>query len=193
MIEDRRVRRTKSALQAALFESLQEKSLDKVTVAELVDKAQISRKAFYDHYLDKYDLAEQVEADMAHGFGHYLAALNPDNLPQGTSAEEAVPYLTPMLDFIEDHLPFFELVAEKKLGLTWYEDVMETYLDGLHNPLYDAANPWAGYQKDMAKAIAASNWNRWVKTGRKESKEDLASWIATIDENAFFTRDRIQK
>lgn len=60
--EDRRVRRTKRALQEALAELLQEKGLSQITVQELADKADVHRGTFYSHYSDIYDLYQQMEA-----------------------------------------------------------------------------------------------------------------------------------
>lgn len=59
--EDRRVRKTKRALQEGLAELLLETNLRKITVRELTDKVDIHRATFYAHYKDIYDLYEQIE------------------------------------------------------------------------------------------------------------------------------------
>jgi len=59
--EDRRVRKTKRALRESLAELLAEKSLQKITVKELTDKADIHRSTFYANYTDIYDLYSQIE------------------------------------------------------------------------------------------------------------------------------------
>jgi hypothetical protein len=61
---DRRTLKTKKALQEALSELLTEKQLQKITVQEIADKADVNRVTFYKHYLDVYDLYEQIEADV---------------------------------------------------------------------------------------------------------------------------------
>jgi len=58
--EDRRVRKTKRALRYGLAELLTEKSIQKITVRELVDKVDIHRSTFYANYTDIYDLYEQI-------------------------------------------------------------------------------------------------------------------------------------
>lgn len=58
--EDRRVRKTKRALRDGLAELLTEKSIQKITVRELVDKVDIHRSTFYTNYTDIYDLYEQI-------------------------------------------------------------------------------------------------------------------------------------
>lgn len=53
---DRRVRRTREALQVALVELMTEKGYDAVTVQDVVDRADVSRSTFYAHFTDKEDL-----------------------------------------------------------------------------------------------------------------------------------------
>ena len=60
-IDDRRVRKTKKALQKGLAELMLEKELRNITVKELSDKADVHRATFYAHYQDIYDLYEQLE------------------------------------------------------------------------------------------------------------------------------------
>ncbi len=47
---DRRVRKTKKAIQDAYFRLLEKKRTEKITVAEITREADIDRKTFYLHY-----------------------------------------------------------------------------------------------------------------------------------------------
>ncbi len=53
---DLRIRRTRSLLSDALVALMQEKSIDKITVQEVLDRATVGRSTFYLHYRDKDDL-----------------------------------------------------------------------------------------------------------------------------------------
>jgi AcrR family transcriptional regulator len=53
---DRRVRRTRRALQNALVELILEKSYDAVTIEEITDRADLGRTTFYLHFRDKEEL-----------------------------------------------------------------------------------------------------------------------------------------
>lgn len=54
--EDRRVRRTRRLLREALIGLVAEKSYDRVTVQDVIDRADLSRATFYAHFRDKDDL-----------------------------------------------------------------------------------------------------------------------------------------
>jgi AcrR family transcriptional regulator len=53
---DRRVRRTRKAIQDALISLMTEKRYEAVTVQDIIDRADVGRSTFYMHYTDKDDL-----------------------------------------------------------------------------------------------------------------------------------------
>ncbi len=55
---DRRIQRTRQLLQDALIALILEKGYDKITVQNIIDRANVGRSTFYAHFLDKDDLLE---------------------------------------------------------------------------------------------------------------------------------------
>ncbi len=70
---DRRAQRTRELLNKAMFGLMVEKRYDKITVQDIIDRANVGRSTFYDHYQDKEELAvsslvhmfEQLNATLA--------------------------------------------------------------------------------------------------------------------------------
>ena len=63
---DLRIRRTRSLLSNALVALMQEKSINKITVQEVLDRASVGRSTFYLHFRDKNDLLlSQLETFLA--------------------------------------------------------------------------------------------------------------------------------
>ena len=58
--EDRRVRKTRSAIKSSFIELLNEK-IRKITIQDIADRADINRGTFYLHYEDKYLLLSDME------------------------------------------------------------------------------------------------------------------------------------
>ena len=56
---DRRVQRTRRALHQALADLILEKRYDKITIQDIIDRANVGRSTFYTHFLDKEDLLEK--------------------------------------------------------------------------------------------------------------------------------------
>jgi AcrR family transcriptional regulator len=61
---DRRVERTRTALKHALYELIDEKGYDQVTVEEITERANLGRATFYLHYRDKEDLLLEDVIDL---------------------------------------------------------------------------------------------------------------------------------
>jgi AcrR family transcriptional regulator len=57
-VTDRRVRRTRESLRSALVSLIEEKGYDRITVQDIIDRADVGRSTFYAHYRDKDDLLE---------------------------------------------------------------------------------------------------------------------------------------
>lgn len=61
---DLRVQKTRNNILDAFIELRSEKPLEKITIKELAERAQISKQTFYLHYRDIYDLSEQLEQEL---------------------------------------------------------------------------------------------------------------------------------
>ena len=92
--EDRRVRRTKTALQQALISLLQKQDCRSITVQELAETADVHRATFYKHYQDVYDLYAQTEDEVIDALSE-IVSVNPYHSYEGV-------YML-LIDFIYDH------------------------------------------------------------------------------------------
>jgi AcrR family transcriptional regulator len=61
---DRRVRRTRAALQDALLGLMGEKAYEAISVQDIIDRADVGRSTFYSHYTDKKDLFDDGFGDL---------------------------------------------------------------------------------------------------------------------------------
>ena len=53
--------RTDKAIMQAFIELLNEKSFEKITVQDILERTPVTRATFYDHYHDKYEIAERMQ------------------------------------------------------------------------------------------------------------------------------------
>lgn len=65
MVVDRRVRKTQSAIKKAFIQLLKQKDLERITINDITEAADINRGTFYLHYEDKYDLLAKMEDEYA--------------------------------------------------------------------------------------------------------------------------------
>jgi len=69
---DRRTQRTQQLLQEAIISLILEMSYDKITVQDIVDRANVGRSTFYTHYLDKEDLMESCAKSFRTGLDQLM-------------------------------------------------------------------------------------------------------------------------
>ncbi len=61
---DLRIKKTKRSIIDAFLELRAKKPLEKITVKELCERAEINKSTFYCHYTDVYDLQNQLETEV---------------------------------------------------------------------------------------------------------------------------------
>lgn len=76
MATDRRTKYTKTVIRQALFELLNEKPINKITVTDICKLADINRSTFYSYYEDVYALLTQIQNEM---FENIVFTLNTED------------------------------------------------------------------------------------------------------------------
>jgi AcrR family transcriptional regulator len=62
--ENRRVKLTKTMLKDSLIELLQKQPINRITVKEICENADINRSTFYVYYTDQYGLLAEIEDEI---------------------------------------------------------------------------------------------------------------------------------
>jgi AcrR family transcriptional regulator len=86
---DRRVRRTRELLRGALVALMQEKPYDRITVQDILERADVGRSTFYAHFRDKDDLVRS-------GFADIREALEAERHAAARGASRPSEFLEPM-------------------------------------------------------------------------------------------------
>lgn len=100
--EDRRSTRTRQLLQQTLFELMLKKRYDRITIQNIVDRANVGRSTFYEHYEDKADLA-------AHAIAWMMAQLTQNPMPD-TSERQLMP-TTEIFHHVQEQQRLFQAVT----------------------------------------------------------------------------------
>lgn len=79
MAEDRRTRRSRRVLGAALVELVLERGFTALTVEDITERADVARATFYAHFRDKEDLFARVTQDLLAELSERLAPAVADN------------------------------------------------------------------------------------------------------------------
>jgi AcrR family transcriptional regulator len=106
---DRRVRRTRELLRRALLELILEKGYDRITVRDILDRADVGRSTFYAHYRDKDELLLAGFEDV-----HTAIQAERDAAEAGRTTQSL--FLEPLLavfSHVGEHRHFWEALSRK--------------------------------------------------------------------------------
>lgn len=106
-MEDKRITRTKRNIKATLTDILQEMPFEKISVAEICRRGDISRITFYAHYEDKYALAEEIFSDHVQEAYDKYHALQAENNPEDNGFVGYQNLLEAILSLYYDNYAFF--------------------------------------------------------------------------------------
>lgn len=103
--ESQRVAETKDKIRNAFFELYAEKKIDRISIKEITDRAQLNRGTFYVYYKDIYDLLEKTEDELI----AELVLKVRDIIPRILREENVEPFLPP-LEFYEKYSKFLKIL-----------------------------------------------------------------------------------
>lgn len=174
---DRRVKRTKTALRAALFTLLKEKSVNEITVTELTDMADVNRATFYFYYNDIIDMVQQIQNEVFERF----AAIT-DEMPNVlTSEEEMAAYVEHILDYIHKNAEACRFVADNDISFHLQDKLSQLLMSrlfdsGAHFPEDCAAHYMTTFGLNGAIGVIIN----WLNDGMTVDTHEMAVFTAHI-------------
>lgn len=125
--------KTKTLIRNTFAELIKEhKELNKVTVSELVKRADINRTTFYNHYDSIYEVAEEFEAEVIQ-----VLLENNKNLQ---SKEDIFTYLDNVINYLKENEEIYRLLLSSKEPLLFLEKLNNSILDRLYSSLVNNIN-----------------------------------------------------
>lgn len=127
---DRRVAKTREALQKALIDLILEREYAALTVQDILDRANVGRTTFYSHFYDKDDLLhsefEKLQQDFEEAFAEDIKV-----------SEDVLSFSLVMFIHAKDYHAVYKAVVGKQ-GSQIMQQKIETYLkETVHNALKD--------------------------------------------------------
>ncbi|MEE1172341.1 MAG: TetR/AcrR family transcriptional regulator [Ruminococcus sp.] len=175
---DRRTTKTKRALSNALAELLSEKELRKITVQEIVDKAEVSRVTFYKYYLDVYDLCEKIEEVVLTELGLIVLQLE-DN-----STEL---FFEQLVGYISENRVTFSMIFNPNTT-SKLRDKLSKLIEGMLRNVYSEKLGIKPNNKELAYICCyhaqgcLAILQKWVQDGFTEPDDYIIKLMPAIDE-----------
>ena len=175
--QDRRVRKSKDSLKNSLIELMQSKSVNNITVKELVIKADLNRSTFYNYYCDISDMLKKLEEELYTEFLYtierhiYKCDKNID-ISEGTHE-----FIEDMCNVIKDNYDFCKCIFSKNGDLNFLfelEEIIENHLRDQLKEKFDRKVDHLSYVYSFFKSGYIGILKTWMKGGCKESTKEIA-------------------
>lgn len=179
---DLRVSRTHKLIKEAFFELMETIGFEKISVQALTKKAMVSRTTFYLHYKDKYDLLDQIEAEMLDGFKDMAADAPIEKVvTEGLSGEKPFALLTGIYEYIEKNQAFFKLIMGENGDPSFFHKLYETIKRTASQSIdFNRLKIPEHYAIAFLIGIHTSVISEWLKTDLKETPQEIAAMIAGV-------------
>jgi AcrR family transcriptional regulator len=186
--EDRRVRRTKKLLTAALTQLMQEKQISEITVRELTELADMNRGTFYLYYKDIYDMLEKIEDSMFEALDRIIDLEENESVDRQTK-----PILLKLFQFIEENQEMCRVLLSPNGDMSFLHRLNEVVREKCKNAwdsLYarEAGEEEFDYHYSFVVFGCAGLIRAWLNRNCKESAEQMAAladsmiWKGSLNE-----------
>lgn len=182
----KKLTRVERLIRNAFADLLEEKDFASIKVTDIIQKAEVSRSAFYSHYEDKYDLIDQIERELLQGFVDRMQQIRIAGLEYSSHSQE---------DEVSGSLEsaYFQYIAQEK---RWWElfmtgrgrsDFVQRFTHVIYDQFAGTAESWDDPEDPLIPrpiGLAINAWSYvgvfsfWIETGMKRSPEEMGRVLA---------------
>jgi AcrR family transcriptional regulator len=108
-IYEEKNRKTKQLIQSSFLQILENKPFEAITIGDIAKEAHINRGTFYLHYLDKFDLLDQIEQQLFRDLGKHIDVLQSRYSSTYTFEKEQEQLAATLFSFIKMHAPLLKI------------------------------------------------------------------------------------
>jgi len=167
---DRRVRKTKKLLMQSLTKLLAEKKVNKITVTELTDLADLNRSTFYLYYKDIFDMLDQIEYELVRDFNKACDEFSSHEI----TYDNMLSFLTFLFEFVNDNADIFKILIGSNEDYSFIEKFKKTirkHHPSLENVLSEKS---LHYFRPYIISVCIGVMQQWLEDGTRVPPKDMA-------------------
>jgi AcrR family transcriptional regulator len=184
---DPRVEITEESIRTAFFQLVEEVGFRKINIRSLTTRAGVNRTTFYLHYVDKYELLNQIEDDMLAGIERILTDALSDDIKISMIGKTIFSAAVRIFRYVEGQEYEFRILFSSNGDPGFFHEKYKTLIERVFD---EKAFPLPGFLLPRPYLIAVitgihTNFVReWIMNGAKETPEQLATMISRLAKGA---------
>lgn len=184
--------KTREKIQQQFLQLLKDKNFMKISVQDIATAANINRGTFYLHYLDKYDLLDQMEENLLAGLETHLERLQPDFLLSEAEKGNTSIHAVEVFRYIQMNADAFKVFLggnnhvgfHKRLKHFFIEHFLEKMM--INENFFKGATVPHDYLSSFATSAFLGLVEQWLDNELTETPSEMAEMYIQI---IFFIRN----
>lgn len=116
--------RSRKLIRQAFYEILKEKSFEKITVTDIVKKADINRSTFYAHYPDVMGVIDEIQEEILDYTQKFMEGVDFKDFYQNPK-----PYLKNIVKLVEDNNELYRLLISSSMAIKQLDQLKYILID----------------------------------------------------------------
>ena len=175
MKQNRKTKYTQMVLKDSIIELMRSKSISKITIKELCEKADINRTTFYAHYADQYQLLKSIEDETLSWVKETIAGFSGK-----TEKKDFIMDIEKVFDYLIENVNHIQVLMSEQGDIDFQRNLLSV--------IYEQCGIWL--TNDMGTDLSKSELyfiflvngsvgiiQHWLKTGLRETASEMAEII----------------
>ena len=173
--QSRKTKYTQTALKNSLIELMKEKSINRITIKELCDTADLNRTTFYAHYDDQYQLLKSIEDETLTWVIETIAGFSGK-----TAKEDVMNNIERIFIYIIENKNHIQVLMSEQGDIDFQRNLLGVIYEQcgiwLANDLYEDVAKNELYFVFLVNG-SVGLIQHWLKTGLNETTQEMSEII----------------
>lgn len=171
--------RSRKLIRQAFLELLKEKSFEKITVTDIVKRADINRSTFYAHYPDVMGLLEEIQEEVISFFEESLRKVNFSDMLQNP-----IPYLQLIIKMTGENEELYRLLSNSNVAIQQMENMKKILIERIVSTLELPEQYRNSFEFEFAVRFFIGGfidvYTQWLKGEMDCTMEDIIQSVSRL-------------
>ena len=176
--KDRRVVRTQRSIRNALAQLLVEKDVEKISIKEIAERADVDRKTVYNYYSSVYEILAELENDWVEDFDQFTKRL--ENVRGTEYLEQFFPVLAELIaDDIELYKQLMRMGSQSRV-INRLTEFLNEKIKKAFARSYELEEEQVNLAAEFVLAGLFWSYRSWFNSDRKKSLKEFSTELGDL-------------
>ena len=174
--QDRRVTKMRRAIRAAFVALMAEKDLDKITIKEIAERADVDRKTVYNYYDSVHAILDELENELVNDFEAKTKELD-------YGVEDPLEFFTVLTDLLNENIELYYQLMNIKTNAGLSQKIFDYLREKIESSLLSSGVVEPQRAMLATEFITAGmffSYRSWFQSNREIPLEEVSKGIGTL-------------